>query len=493
MKKLSKLMLVAMLAIVPVTFFGQGIHKSYLYTLSDLGVGVLQADNISIFEGGSISENQPMKFAFHLGAGWQITPVWGIDATAGMAWFAGMNQSTYFKSNVFEFNANLNFNLLNAIFGYNGSRRLELTPHVGIGQIQYASRVSSDGSTWTAGRGTGESGSAEPDSFLGKLGFGKRFPVMTVPFGGMVAFRFTDNVIGYVNGTIVYTDTDGLDCYAPAGSQYNDWYGTLVVGVKYSLGVTKKAKAEEEAAEKGAEELTAEEAQAQEVAAQEAQELQAAQEAQVAQEAAAQEAQELQAAQEAQAQEALKAQEEAAQAADAVNNLIAEKMTKDVATDIQLRFACGRADNPTNVGGNAAMQDAIEKYVKTGKATEFVVSGFASPEGGAELNDNLSQQRADNGAAYVKAELKKYAQKIGADISGIEVSTKAYGPDWKGFIEALAKSKIADKNELINSLKNANVNTMEKLVVDYMNRYEEVKNEILPSLRRATVDVKVAE
>ena len=473
MKKLSKMMLIAILAIVPATFFGQDGQKSYFYTLSDVGISMLQADNVSIFEGGSISENQPMKFAFHLGLGWQINHVLGIDATAGYAGFAGMNQSTYFKSNVIEFNANLNFNLLNAILGYNGERKLELTPHVGIGQIQYASRTSADGTTWSSGRGTGEEGASEPTTFLGKLGFAKRFPVLTVPFGGTISYRFTDHVIGYLNGTIAWADSDGLDCYAPSSSLHNDWYGTLVAGIKFNL-VSKKKTANEDAAEKAAEEAATEEAAAQEVAAQEA---------------AAQEAQ----AQEAQAQEALKAQEEAAAQTVSGLNKPAERLTKNVMTNVEMRFACGRADNPTNVNGSAAMQNIINNYVKTGKATEIVVSGYASPEGGAELNDNLSQKRAETTAAYIKSELKKYAQKNNADVSAIEVSTKAYGPDWKGFIEALAKSNIADKNELIKSLKNANANTMEKLVVDYMNRYEEVKAEILPTLRRATVEVKVAE
>jgi len=486
-KSLSKLMLIAMLAIVPMTFFGQGVHKSYLYTLSDVGVSVLQADNISIFQGGSISEDQPMKLAFHLGAGWQITPVWGIDVTAGMGWFRGKNQSTYFKSNIVEFNANLNYNLLNSIFGYNGKRRLEITPHVGIGQIQYASRTSKDGSTWAPGRGTGEDGSQSPSTFLAKLGFGKRFPVFTVPFGGMVSFRFTDNVIGYVNGTVVYTDTDGLDCYAPSTSKYNDWYGTLVVGVKYSLGATKKAKAEEEAADELSEsELAAQEAAAKEAAlAENAQAQQAA-----AQEAQAQQAMAAQEAQEAQAQAAQDAQA-AQQALDAAGAVA--KMAKSVPTDVKLNFEVGKADNPKSAGGNAAMQNVIDQYVKTGKATEFVVSGYASPEGGAELNDNLAQMRAETGAEYIRTELKKYAEKSGADISAIEVSTKAYGPDWVGFIEAVAKSKILGKEDLINSLKNANAITMEKLVVDYMNKYPVIKNEILPSLRRATVDVKVVE
>ena len=70
----------------------------------------------------------------------------------------------------------------------------------------------------------------------------------------------------------------------------------------------------------------------------------------------------------------------------------------------------------------------VAKYMKNHKNAKLLVKGYASPEGPAELNQKLSEQRA---AAVKNALVKKY--KIAAD----RIESKGFG----------ATSELSEEND----------------------------------------------
>ena len=110
------------------------------------------------------------------------------------------------------------------------------------------------------------------------------------------------------------------------------------------------------------------------------------------------------------------------------------------------------------------------------KDTKIVA--YASPEGGKELNDNLSDKRAGT------------AQKAwgsiteGLELSGVEV--QSVGQDWDGFQEAVAKSSIQDKDLILRVLSMySDPAVRESEIRNLSEIYQEINKKVFPELRRA--------
>ncbi len=126
---------------------------------------------------------------------------------------------------------------------------------------------------------------------------------------------------------------------------------------------------------------------------------------------------------------------------------------------------------------NAFQQKAAEQMENERIKQNIYVNGYASPDGPEKFNDKLSQARSESG--------KKAAEKLLKEV-GLPLDAASYGEDWEGFKELVANSNIEDK-ELILSVLNSYESSSEResQIKNMSQVFEDLKNEILPQLRRA--------
>ena len=159
------------------------------------------------------------------------------------------------------------------------------------------------------------------------------------------------------------------------------------------------------------------------------------------------------------------------------------QLVTEFSTETSIMFDVNSAYVKNNSQNNTAISlyksyikelEQDERYRITG--TEIVA--YASPEGGVELNQNLSERRAD---AAVKTWKKS---------SGIEADTiaiRSMGQDWEGFKEAMANSDIEDKDLILRVLSMySDPAVRESEIRNLSFIYDDIKNEVFPGLRRAT-------
>jgi len=96
-----------------------------------------------------------------------------------------------------------------------------------------------------------------------------------------------------------------------------------------------------------------------------------------------------------------------------------------------------------------------------------------------KFNDKLSKARSESG--------KKVVAKLLKD-SGLDIDAAAYGEDWDGFKELVEKSNIKDKNLILQVLSLYNSPAERETEIKNMSSvFEELKEEILPELRRSQI------
>ena len=114
------------------------------------------------------------------------------------------------------------------------------------------------------------------------------------------------------------------------------------------------------------------------------------------------------------------------------------------------------------------------------RATQNIaVKGYASPDGPVKFNDKLSKARSESG--------KKVVAKLLKD-SGLDIDAAAYGEDWDGFKELVEQSNIKDKDLILQVLSLYNSPAERETEIKNMSSvFEELKEEILPELRRSQI------
>ena len=118
------------------------------------------------------------------------------------------------------------------------------------------------------------------------------------------------------------------------------------------------------------------------------------------------------------------------------------------------------------------------------------VEAYASPDGELSLNENLADNRAKAAASRVERELKR--RKVeGAKEEGFTTTT-GKGEDWAGFKTAMEASDIADKELIIRVLQMyQDPAKREAEIKNLAETYLEVKDQILPDLRRAQIALAI--
>lgn len=251
---LSRLALIAMLAIFPMTFFGQAddgqeksksSHTPYWYILGDIGAAWMHADLSQYL-------NRPdfeyTKLNGRLGVGYQFGGVIGANAKFKRGFLGGekdwRNAKTDF-SDYYGGSFNLTFNLMNLFGEYNPDRVFSIVPHIGTGRLMYKAK-SVDLQNGQVLRYSGYEdqtliGSAgQQDADIGD-GINNRIQVWDFPMGVSLDFNVSEKFDVYADYTFHIVDTDRLDAYPEWNAdrpiiQGRDMFATLNLGARYKFG-----------------------------------------------------------------------------------------------------------------------------------------------------------------------------------------------------------------------------------------------------------------
>ena len=123
-----------------------------------------------------------------------------------------------------------------------------------------------------------------------------------------------------------------------------------------------------------------------------------------------------------------------------------------------------------------AIAEGAESERITVKGTKII--SYASPEGGEELNDKLSQERSE--AA------QKAWKKIGKGAEAGSTEIKSVGQDWEGFQEAIKASNLEDKDLILRVLSMYSDPAVRESEIKNLSQvYTEIKEQVFPELRRS--------
>lgn len=119
------------------------------------------------------------------------------------------------------------------------------------------------------------------------------------------------------------------------------------------------------------------------------------------------------------------------------------------------------------------------------------VDGYASPEGEITFNKNLTQERADAAIDVAMDLMNDNDLEVNKD----DFFTKtAQGEDWEGFKELMMESTIKDKEMILEYLKKYDdVVKREQKIRDLAVAFEELREQILPELRRSKMTLHYAK
>ena len=143
--------------------------------------------------------------------------------------------------------------------------------------------------------------------------------------------------------------------------------------------------------------------------------------------------------------------------------------------------------NSSDVRNNAQNKNALEVYKSYLRelqndprynVTSAEIVAYASPEGGVDLNDKLSEDRAKSA--------EKTWTRMGNGLSD-SIKVSSVGQDWEGFKEAMANSDIEDKDLILRVLSMySDPEVREAEIKNLSFIYEDIKKDVFPGLRRAS-------
>ncbi|MCQ2333076.1 MAG: tetratricopeptide repeat protein [Paludibacteraceae bacterium] len=125
----------------------------------------------------------------------------------------------------------------------------------------------------------------------------------------------------------------------------------------------------------------------------------------------------------------------------------------------------------------AAIKEANNNEKKA--INNLEVSGYASPDGGMDLNTKLANARQANAQRFLQKQLKK--DKVNATIDA-----KTTAEDWEGFQKAMEESNIQDKQLVLRVLSMySDPEEREAQIKNLSSVYKTIADEVLPALRRS--------
>lgn len=425
---LKKALLIA-LAIIPMTFFGQRLENPSNYW----SIGV-EAGPTLLFADNDAWQLDQLGWDLDLNIGYTFYNTAYLYGKIGYASLKGKQGKNWEIDECKAIVTDLNIGVdILQLFSKNPGRIHAIVPHLGWGMIQHRTTV------------VKKNGKKVMTGYLDHnpgAGLGGRRPVMEVPMGVNFIFNFTKHFAANVDVVTCYTSTNWLD--GIDRGKYDDWYSYMNFGVAYKFGIKDMScpVCEEcpevtetdcsEAIKQAVEEALANCAPAEE---------------------------------EAPAEEVVEETEE---------EVVWEEK------DINLAFKVNSSE-VLKTQANAKEAKKVSDDIEAGREINTIkIVGYASPEGDEEDNMQLSEDRANATAEYIK-------ERLGKKANGIKFETEGMGSDWDGFYEALSKSRIADKRQVEKQIMNSEDPTA--TLNQLRGKYSQL-DEILNGLRRTEVFVK---
>ena len=256
----SKLLMLFVIAALPLSMMAQEGKKhakpaeKYWYIQADGGLSINHGD-LANYNGGiwddfdhfkrTVTPLENLNWNAHLGIGYQFGKVIGLNLKGGYGLLSGhkhqqalvLNSNadrTYWnlgldKTNYFEGNLNLTFNLFN-MFNYNPRRVINLVPHIGVGGIYYQP-------------GTVNQLDAEDEvSKVRANQKNERELTYTVPAGMEITFNLAPKFDIFLDYTYTFTGSDNLDQVAKIATDEEkhvindkDMYSQFNLGLSYKF------------------------------------------------------------------------------------------------------------------------------------------------------------------------------------------------------------------------------------------------------------------
>ena len=256
----SKLLMLFVIAALPLSMMAQEGKKhakpaeKYWYIQADGGLSINHGD-LANYNGGiwddfdhfkrTVTPLENLNWNAHLGIGYQFGKVIGLNLKGGYGLLSGhkhqqalvLNSNadrTYWnlgldKTNYFEGNLNLTFNLFN-MFNYNPRRVINLVPHIGVGGIYYQP-------------GTVNQLDAEDEvSKVRANQKNERELTYTVPAGMEITFNLAPKFDIFLDYTYTFTGSDNLDQVAKIATDEEkhvindkDMYSQFNLGLRYKF------------------------------------------------------------------------------------------------------------------------------------------------------------------------------------------------------------------------------------------------------------------
>lgn len=152
-----------------------------------------------------------------------------------------------------------------------------------------------------------------------------------------------------------------------------------------------------------------------------------------------------------------------------------------------------------NSDAKANIKEFVDFLFEGKVIDKVIVHGWASPEGEESKNQGLSEKRFEQGKKWFNTQfdkyIKDYAKKNKIKVKDVVVpeivfENHAKGEDWSGFETAVEKSNIAEKNQILNVVRSQSNNEMrEQKIREMTDIYNEIKEAILPPLRRSEISL----
>lgn len=152
-------------------------------------------------------------------------------------------------------------------------------------------------------------------------------------------------------------------------------------------------------------------------------------------------------------------------------------------------FPLGKSTIPQAEQNSTVMSQAakaMEKVLadKNAKITNMFIYISNSPEGTERLNQNLANNRFRSAKNFFEKDLNLANTAMANNPKFVVQQTVS--ENWNGLYMLLQNSDIKNKEQIIKELKDApNATARNKVIDDYINKVPELKDVILPTLRRA--------
>jgi len=166
-------------------------------------------------------------------------------------------------------------------------------------------------------------------------------------------------------------------------------------------------------------------------------------------------------------------------------------------SNLNLKIELNKTEQAKN-----ALKELNDFIAKNWVIKNIDITAWASPEGEAKRNANLSTDRAKTANKYTEEQidnfLKSLAKKTKTKFKDlkkvVQYNIQANGEDWDGFIASLEKSDIKDKNTMINVIKaQVDRDKREQEMRNMTVIFQQIEEKILPPLRRAEININFLE